>query len=147
MSDSVRPHRGQPTRLPRPWDSPGQEHCGVGCHFLLQCMKVKSVYSPTYIYIFSMMPWENTHFLLIFMYRLSNTFTWDTQSHITTYSYCSYDQVNGPLAIEPKKSVSYPVLGSISMASEWKKRYLLESTLKLHYEKSFIIFHSHMVQK
>ena len=39
MSDSVRPHRQQPTRLPRPWDSPGT---GVGCHFLLQCMKVKS---------------------------------------------------------------------------------------------------------
>ena len=41
MSDSVRPHRWQPTRLPRPWDSPGK-NTGVGCHFLLQCMKVKS---------------------------------------------------------------------------------------------------------
>ena len=35
------PHRPQPTRLPRPWDSPGKS-TGVGCHFLLQCMKVKS---------------------------------------------------------------------------------------------------------
>ena len=41
MSDSVRLHRQQPTRLPRPWDSPGK-NTGVGCHFLLQCMKVKS---------------------------------------------------------------------------------------------------------
>ena len=41
MSDSVRPHRWQPTRLPRPWDSPGK-NTGVGCHFLLQCMKAKS---------------------------------------------------------------------------------------------------------
>ena len=41
MSDSVRPHRQQPTRLHRPWDSPGKNN-GVGCHFLLQCMKVKS---------------------------------------------------------------------------------------------------------
>ena len=41
MSDSVRPHRRQPTRLPRPWDSPGK-NMGVGCHFLLQCVKVKS---------------------------------------------------------------------------------------------------------
>ena len=41
MSDSVRPHRRQPTRLPRPWDSPGK-NTGVGCHFLLQRMKVKS---------------------------------------------------------------------------------------------------------
>ena len=41
MSDSVGPHRRQPTRLPTPWDSPGK-NTGVGCHFLLQCMKVKS---------------------------------------------------------------------------------------------------------
>ena len=41
MSDSVRPHRWQPTRLPCPWDSPGRS-TGVGCHFLFQCMKVKS---------------------------------------------------------------------------------------------------------
>ena len=40
MSDSVRPHRRQPTRLPCPWDSPGK-NTGVGCHFLLQCVKVK----------------------------------------------------------------------------------------------------------
>ena len=41
MSDSVGPNRQQPTRLPCPWDSPGK-NTGVGCHFLLQCMKVKS---------------------------------------------------------------------------------------------------------
>ena len=41
MSDSEPPHRRQHTRLPRPWDSPGK-NTGVGCHFLLQCMKVKS---------------------------------------------------------------------------------------------------------
>ena len=41
MSDSARPHRQRPTRLCHPWDSPGK-NTGVGCHFLLQCMKVKS---------------------------------------------------------------------------------------------------------
>ena len=41
MSDSVRPHGLQPTRLLCPWDSPGKD-TGVGCHFLLQCMKVES---------------------------------------------------------------------------------------------------------
>ena len=41
MSDAVRPHRQQPTRLRHLWDSPGK-NTGVGCHFLLQCMKVKS---------------------------------------------------------------------------------------------------------
>ena len=40
VSDSVWPHRRQPTRLPHPWDSLGK-NTGVGCHFLLQCVKVK----------------------------------------------------------------------------------------------------------
>ena len=39
-ANSVRPHRRQPTRLPRPWDPPGK-NTGLGCHFLLQCMKGK----------------------------------------------------------------------------------------------------------
>ena len=37
----MRPHRRQPTRLPRPWDSPGK-NTGVSCHFLLQCTRVKN---------------------------------------------------------------------------------------------------------
>ena len=41
VSNSVQPHRRQPPRLCRPWDSPGK-NTGVGCHFLLQCMKVNS---------------------------------------------------------------------------------------------------------
>ena len=41
VPDSVRPQRRQPTRLPHPWDSPGK-NTGAGCHFLLQCTKVKS---------------------------------------------------------------------------------------------------------
>ena len=41
LCPTLRPHRQQPTRLPHPWDSPGK-NTGVGCHFLLQCMKVES---------------------------------------------------------------------------------------------------------
>ena len=41
VSDSVQPHRWQPTRLHHPWNSPGK-NTGVGYHFLLQCLKVKS---------------------------------------------------------------------------------------------------------
>ena len=41
MSNSVGPHRWQPTRPPCPWDSLGK-NTGVGCHFLFQCMKMKS---------------------------------------------------------------------------------------------------------
>ena len=44
MSDSLRPHRRQPTRLPHPWDSPGK-NTGVGCHFLLH--QVKQVFTNT----------------------------------------------------------------------------------------------------
>ena len=40
LCPTVQPHRQQPTRLPCPWDSPGK-NTGSGCHFLLQCMKVK----------------------------------------------------------------------------------------------------------
>ena len=46
MSNSVRPHRWQPTRLSRSWDSPGK-NTGVGCHFLLQ-----HTYVHTYIYMY-----------------------------------------------------------------------------------------------
>ena len=41
MSDSVRPHRRQPPRLRCPWDSPGK-NTGVGCHFLVQCVRETS---------------------------------------------------------------------------------------------------------
>ena len=49
MSDSVRPHRRQPTRLRLPWDSPGK-NTRVACHFLLQGMKVKSESEVTQSY-------------------------------------------------------------------------------------------------
>ena len=41
VSDSVRPHSRQPIRIPHPWESPGK-NTEVSCHFLLQCIKVKS---------------------------------------------------------------------------------------------------------
>ena len=50
VSKSARPYRRQPTRLPRPWDSPGKD-TGVGCHFLLQCMKVKIESEVTQSYL------------------------------------------------------------------------------------------------
>ena len=58
MSDSVQPHRRNPTRLPCPWDSPGK-NIGVGCHFLLQCMKVKVKFlSPVRLLA---TPWTASH--------------------------------------------------------------------------------------
>ena len=60
MSDSVRPHRWQPTRLPRPWDSPGK-NTGVGCHFLLQCIKVKSESEVAQSCLTLSDPWTAVH--------------------------------------------------------------------------------------
>ena len=51
---TLRPHRWQPTRLRRPWDSPGK-NTGVGCHFLLQCRKVK-LKSPSRVQL-AATPW------------------------------------------------------------------------------------------
>src|SRR5574337_866978 len=58
MSDSVRPRRWQPTRLPRPRDSPGK-NTGVGCHFLLRCRKVK-VKSLSRVRLLAT-PWTSAH--------------------------------------------------------------------------------------
>ena len=55
----MRPHRRQPTKLPRPWDSPGK-NTGVGCHFLLQCMKVK-VKSLGRVPLFCSLPGSSIH--------------------------------------------------------------------------------------
>jgi len=61
MADFVRPHRRQPTRLPGPWDSPGK-NTGVGCHFLLQCMKVESESRKSLGCVrLSMTPWIAAH--------------------------------------------------------------------------------------
>ena len=55
---SLQPHRQQPTRLPHPWHSPGK-NTGVGCHFLLQCVKVK-VKSLSRVQLF-VTPWTAAH--------------------------------------------------------------------------------------
>jgi len=60
VSDSVRPHRRQPTRLPLPWDSPGK-NTGVGCHFLLQRTKVKSESEAAQSCLTLATPWTAAH--------------------------------------------------------------------------------------
>ena len=60
VSDSVRPQRWQPTRLPRPWDSPGK-NTGVGCHLLLQCMNVKSESEVAQLCPTLSNPWTAAH--------------------------------------------------------------------------------------
>ena len=60
VSDSVQPHRWQPTRLPHPWDSPGK-NTGVGCHFLLQCVLEKSEREVTQSCLLLATPWTAAH--------------------------------------------------------------------------------------
>ena len=59
-TDSVRPHRRQPPRFPRPWDSPGK-NTGVGCHFPFQCMKVKRESEVTQSCLTPATPWTAAH--------------------------------------------------------------------------------------
>ena len=60
VSDSVWPHRRQSTMLPCSWDSPGK-NTGVGCHFVIQCMKVKmKVKSLCHVWLFTT-PWTAAH--------------------------------------------------------------------------------------
>ena len=60
VSDSVWPHGLQPTRLLCPWDSPGK-NTGVGCHFLLQCVKVESESEVTQSCLTLSNPWTAAH--------------------------------------------------------------------------------------
>ena len=60
VSDSVQPHRQQPTRLPLPWDSPGK-NTEVGCRFLLQCMKVKMKVKSLSRVLLLVTPWTAAH--------------------------------------------------------------------------------------
>jgi len=60
VSDSVQPHRQQPSRLPGPWDSPGK-NTGVGCHCLLQCRKVKSESKVAESIWLLVTPWTAAH--------------------------------------------------------------------------------------
>ena len=80
MSDSVWPHRRQPTRLPRPWDSPGK-NTGVGCHFLLQCMKVKSESEVAQSNYFTILYWF-CHTLTWIRHRCTCVLHPEPHSHI-----------------------------------------------------------------
>ena len=82
MSDSVRPHRRQPTRLPRPWDSPGK-NTGVGCHALLQGIVCKLLKKNSYSINFvgnAYLPHLFLNSLLITMYEKS-----ESESHIQLF--------------------------------------------------------------
>ena len=110
MSNSVRPHRRQPTRLPRPWDSPGK-NTGVGCHFLLQCMKGKSesevaqsILSPWKCHIQHTLQWERIWLSRVIQYgvpllsRLSWPLRLQVRSNVSSVKQTERDWVQAPEA-------------------------------------------------
>ena len=70
MSDSVRPHRRQPTRLRRPWDSPGK-NTGVGCHFLLQWYTEYIIFTSLLYFLDSIYEWYHSVFVYLWFISLS----------------------------------------------------------------------------
>ena len=128
MSDSVRPHRQQPTRLPRPWDS-SVKNTGVDCHFLFQGMKVKSGSEVAQLYpslrdsMDCSLPGSSTHG--IFQTRVlewvaiafspnnvrSLLFSLSPSLGLFTYFSGGWTGLHGfELAIIVRKTLSYPVL-------------------------------------
>ena len=108
MSDSVRPHRRQPTRLPRPWDSPGK-NTGVGCHFLFQCVKVKSL---SRVQLFTT-PWTAAH-------QAPPSMGFSRQEYWSGLPFPSPGDRPKP-GIEPKS----PALQAVSLPGELPRSHLL----------------------
>ena len=110
MSDSVRSHRWQPTRLLCPWDSPGK-NTGVGCYFLLQCMKVKSesIYMYTYINI--------SHVLAIVNSAAVNIGIHVFFSIMVSSSICSVMELLGHMLVLFHVSKGISILFSLVMVS------------------------------
>ena len=117
VSDSVRPHRQQPTRLHHPWDSPGK-NTGVDCHFLLQSMKVKSESEVTQsrhnataclINYKTIVQCKNN------FYILNHNFIW-----LTLLQYLHY---YGDLEMNPQCLQGIPLSG----------KFLLKLSLRFHY--------------
>ena len=82
MSDSVRPHRWQPIRLPRPWNSPGK-NTGVGCHFLLHMtnldsmLKSRDLTLPSEVYLVKAMVFPVSH---VWMWELNHKEGWASKN-------------------------------------------------------------------
>ena len=126
MSDSVQPHRWQPTRLPDPWDSPGK-NIGVGCHFPLQCRKVKSESEDAQSYptlsdpmdcrlpgssvhgIFQarVLEWGATAFSKVSYYLISNYNTKTQSSRKQTTSTKTDTEINVEQNREPRSKPTY----------------------------------------
>ena len=98
MSDSVQPHRWQPTRRPHLWDSPGK-NTGVGCHFLLQCMQVKSESEVTSDPMDCSLPGSSVHGIF--------------QAKVLEW---------GAIAFSVKRSLVFPILLFSSISLYWSLR-------------------------
>ena len=112
MSDSVQPHRQQPTSLLRPWDSPSK-NTGVGCHFLLQCSKVTQSYLTRSDPMDCSPPGSTAHG--IFQARVLE---WGEEWGATAFSACSH---------------YYHTKKSLTEALQWRQIKLLSNSASLPY--------------
>ena len=137
VSDSVWPLRQQPTRLPCPWDSPGKI-TGVGCHFLLQCMKVKmKVKSLSRVRLLVthglqptrlLRPWDfpgkstgvGCHCLLQFMDG-GSSFHFDAHGAINTgYNIVLWREINGHMTFTRWHNITWRMTSSLSQIKQQK---------------------------
>ena len=122
------PNGRQPTRLPRPSDSPGK-NIGVGCHFLLQCMKVKSE-TPLYWLLLSLSP------LLFFLLISPQLFLWHWNAVciLMTFKSIFSNHISTPVSRFPSNWLldsSCSIGGHISSFASLNPPFLL-SPEKLH---------------
>ena len=101
VSDSVRPHRRQPIRLPRPWDSPGK-NTGVGCHFLLHMIWLQSLIAQVtkklahllnetyFIYVYLNLKHIIMFYSLIFRHRVETFFKYISTNCNSTLLFLTY---------------------------------------------------------
>ena len=113
----MRPHRWQPTRLQGPWDSPGK-NTGVGCHFLLQCMKVKSevVQSLSRVRLFAT-PWTATH-------QAPPSMGFSRQEYWSGVPSSSPESLDGSFAIQWLTSILYTSFSLGSIYRSVRKPYI-----------------------
>ena len=114
VSDSVQPHRQQPIRFPCPWDFPGR-NTGVGCLFLLQCMKVKREREVTQSCLTPSNPMDHSppgsslhgifhQYLLVHNKYLSNRYKYMQDTIFSFNHFCIYLQ-RGVIGIKQKQAI------------------------------------------
>ena len=120
----MRPHRGQPTTLPHPWDSPGK-NTGVGCHFLLQCMNVESESEVIQSCLTLATPWTAA-------YQAPPSMGFSRQEYWSAVPLPSLDTIHRrPLFLKKKKKKKERERGKLSLSLLYFNKTLLHKSSEL----------------